>query len=117
MNKRQVGTQYEDRACEYLEAAGLRVLERNFRSRHGEIDIVAADDNTVVFVEVKYRRTNYKGYPEEAVTPAKQRTIEHTARVYMMLRGLPETTPCRYDVIACYLDGEIKHYRNAFGGM
>ncbi len=117
MNRRSVGTEYESRACEYLESAGIRVLERNFRSRRGEIDIVALDGDTLVFAEVKYRTTNVMGYPQEAVTAAKQRTIMNTARVYLMMRGLPETTLCRFDVIACFADGEIRHFANAFGGM
>jgi len=117
LNKRTVGTEYESRACAYLEEHGIRVLERNFRSRHGEIDIIALDGDTLVFAEVKYRRTNDLGYPQEAVTASKQRTIMKTAAVYLMLRGLGEGTVCRFDVIACYMNDEIRHFINAFGGM
>ena len=69
MNKRKKGGEMEDLACRFLEERGLRVLHRNFRSRTGEIDIVCREkDGTLVFTEVKYRRSLDQGCPEEAVT-------------------------------------------------
>ena len=69
MNKRKVGAAYEKRAGAFLEEQGLRILCYNFRNRSGEIDIVARDGETTVFVEVKYRRDEEKGAPEAADLP------------------------------------------------
>ncbi len=88
-------------------------MERNFYSRTGEIDLIAREDGYLVFVEVKYRSSWRFGSPEEAVTPAKQRSIVRTARFYLLRRGFPEGTPCRFDVLA--IDGEeLRLLRNAF---
>ena len=70
-NKRQTGSFYEDRAAEYLESIGYDILCRNFYGKGGEIDIVAKDNETLVFVEVKYRSSVRYGFPEEAVTAFK----------------------------------------------
>ena len=75
MNKRQLGTDYEDIACDYLQKAGYVILDRNFRSKKGEIDIVAKDNDVIVFVEVKYRKSNSYGYSAEAVNYKKQMSL------------------------------------------
>ena len=73
MNKRRVGSVYEEKAAEYLEKDGYRILKRNFYCRSGEIDLIASgkegSDSVLVFVEVKYRFSDSIGLPEEAVTP------------------------------------------------
>ena len=84
INTRAEGNEGEAMACRYLENMGCRVKERNFRSRRGEIDIIAEDSGTVVFVEVKYRRGKNTGHPYEAVTRSKQLTICRTADFYRM---------------------------------
>ena len=67
MNRRKVGSDYEKRAGQFLERQGLVILCYNFRNRYGEIDLVAKDGETTVFVEVKYRKDGQKGLPQEAV--------------------------------------------------
>ena len=67
MNQRQLGSLYEERATEYLKTKGYRILERNFRNRMGEIDIIAKDGAYFCFIEVKYRTSNRYGSPLEAV--------------------------------------------------
>ncbi len=113
MNKRKTGDEWERRACEYLEQQGLVILQRNFRCRQGEIDIVAKDKNTYVFVEVKYRANLNQGQPAEAVTIAKQRTISRVADYYRMKKQMGEEVPIRFDVVGI-LNQEIVWYRNAF---
>ncbi|MDE7211440.1 MAG: YraN family protein [Lachnospiraceae bacterium] len=114
INKRKVGSEKEAVAADYLSGIGYQILERNFYSRTGEIDLVAREGGYLVFVEVKYRKNNASGYPEEAVTPAKQRAIVRTARYYMLRNKYPEMTPCRFDVVA--ITGmEIRLIQNAFG--
>ena len=116
-NQRQVGSHYEELAAEALQAKGLRILEKNFRTRTGEIDLVARDGACLVFVEVKYRRTGICGSPEAAVNAAKQKTIMRTAALYLLLHDLPEETDCRFDVAAVSGDNRVVHYPNAFGGL
>lgn len=112
-NKRRLGSGYEQKAAEYLCENGYSILECNFRSRGGEIDIVAKDGEYICFVEVKYRTTNTYGNPLEAVDYWKQQQIRKMAMVYMMRHGLNEWTPCRFDVIA--FEGEkLTHIENAF---
>lgn len=97
---RDLGAQGEDIAATYLESIGFKVLERNFRSRAGEIDIVARDGRTVVFVEVKTRRPGGRfGAAVEQVTAVKRRRIVKTALAYIACRGL-EGAECRFDVVA-----------------
>lgn len=113
MNKRQIGSDYEHRAAEYLKEKGMTILEMNFRNRGGEIDIIAKDGEYICFIEVKYRTTNQYGSPLEAVDYRKQKQIRKVALYYLMMHGLNEWTPCRFDVIAFEGD-EITHMENAF---
>jgi putative endonuclease len=114
MNKRQIGADYERRAAEYLKAQGYAIVERNFRCRTGEIDIIAREGEYLCFVEVKYRSGSGCGSPFEAVDYRKQRKILAVARYYMMCHALPTDTACRMDVVAIEGD-EITLIRNAFG--
>lgn len=113
MNRRAVGSEYERRAAEYLQSQGYRILERNFRCRTGEIDLIARDGAYLVFIEVKYRRDAASGDPTEAVDAAKQMTISRTASYYCLKKGYGETMPCRFDVVAICGD-EIRLVRDAF---
>lgn len=113
MNKREVGKAYEERAEEYLKEQGFRILERNFRVRQGEIDLIGYHKGALVFVEVKYRKDKRKGLPEEAVTAAKQRQISKIAKFYLMLHPVAGRMSCRYDVVAICGE-EITWYENAF---
>ena len=113
-NKRKVGIQYEKKAAEYIKQQGFLILEQNFYSRFGEIDIVAKDGRYLVFIEVKYRRNASCGTPLEAVNAKKQKRICRTASYFCMRHGYGETTPCRFDVIAMMGEDEIVHIKNAF---
>ncbi|MDO4621121.1 MAG: YraN family protein [Lachnospiraceae bacterium] len=118
MNKRELGARYEQQAAAYLQEQGLRIVTRNFRCRIGEIDLIAAerqeDREVLVFVEVKYRTSpSAGGGPLYAVNRKKQLTIMRAAEWYLMKNGLPETTPCRFDVVGITPEG-VEHIRNAF---
>ena len=95
MNRRAEGSAHERQAAAYLEERGLKILEYNYRTARGEIDLIARDRDMLVFVEVKYRRDSRMGYPEEAVTPAKQRTIRQVAAAYLSERGGSGGLACR----------------------
>lgn len=112
-NKRQTGTSYEIKAEEYLLQNGYKILERNFRNRSGEIDIIAKDGECFCFIEVKYRTTNDFGNPFEAVDYRKQNQIRKVANYYFMKNKLSEWTPCRFDVIG-FVGEEMMHIENAF---
>jgi putative endonuclease len=113
INKRELGAQYEDKAARYLENKGIRILERNFRNRFGEIDIIGFDRNTYLFVEVKYRKDNRFGEPACAVNLKKQRTICKIADYYRVCHHIGDNRACRFDVIAICGE-EIEWYENAF---
>ena len=107
------GARAEDLCEEHLRRAGLRVLARNWRCRHGEIDLVAEEGSTLVFAEVRYRRSRRHGGAAESITAAKQARLLAAARLYLMRR--PEAA-CRFDVLL--LDalepGRIEWIRDAF---
>lgn len=113
MNKRKTGTEREAQAAEYLIAHGMRIVERNFRNRQGEIDIIGYHENYLVFVEVKYRRNDKQGGALAAVTSQKQRQICKVADYYRYQHRLGENTCIRYDVVAIQGD-EIVWVKNAF---
>jgi putative endonuclease len=97
----QAGKKGEEQAIEFLKKQKYKIIERNFRIRGGEIDIVALDGKTLVYVEVKTRTSHQFGLPEEAVTPAKIRFIERAAKFYRNNRknhDLPSLE--RIDVVA-----------------
>ena len=98
MNRRETGTQYEERAAEYLIAQNYQILERNYRIRSGEIDIIARDGTVLVFIEVKYRKNDESGNPLEAVDIRKQKKIINVARYYLYQKKYGDV-PCRFDVI------------------
>lgn len=112
-NRRKIGATYEERVAKYLSDQGYRILERNFRCRIGEIDLIAEENKILVFLEVKYRKSNRYGNPAEAVTPAKQRTICRVADFYRMSRQIPESCSYRFDVVAI-LGDQVLIYKDAF---
>ena len=111
MNKRQLGTDYEDIASDYLQKAGYVILERNFRSKKGEIDIIAKEKNVIVFVEVKFRQSNSYGYSAEAVNYKKQMIIYRVAEAYLAYKKEFYGMPCRFDVIG-FDNNKISHIKN-----
>ncbi len=115
MNKREVGSRYEEKAAAFLEQRGYRIIERSYRCRRGEIDIIALEDGCLCFIEVKYRFSAEFGTALEAVNLQKQHTIAMTARRYLQQHGYSDQTPCRFDVVA--IDGDqFELVRNAFEG-
>ncbi|MDF2908159.1 MAG: hypothetical protein K0R34_3480 [Herbinix sp.] len=116
MNNRAVGTQFEQKASGYLEKNGYQILDRNFRCKIGEIDLIARNEGYLCFIEVKYRSSSAKGFPSEAITPTKIRRITRTAQYYMLLHKLPVDTPCRFDAVVI-LESELSLIKNAFDGM
>lgn len=103
MRNRDVGRMGEAWAVEYLKEQGYEIRDVNYRCPLGELDIVALDGQTLVFVEVKSRRNLSFGHPQEGVTPAKQRKLARLAAYYMEEKGL-EGWPCRFDVAALLVD-------------
>jgi putative endonuclease len=116
MARQATGKSGEDRAVEALEGRGYAIVERRYRTRHGEIDIVARDGETLVFVEVKVRLTAEFGTAAEAVTPRKQRRVVRMATEYLARMRVRECR-CRFDVVAIDGEGEAARlavYRDAF---
>lgn len=113
MNRRQTGTEKERLAEDYLTARGVRIVERNFRSRQGEIDLVGYHGNYLIFVEVKYRSNTKNGTAKEAVNYKKQQKICQVADYYRYLHKLGEDCFIRYDVVAIQGE-EIFWLQNAF---
>lgn len=113
LNKRETGAGMETLAAEYLAARGMRIVERNFHGRQGEIDIIGYHDGYLVFVEVKYRRTKDFGSAPEAVDFRKQGRICRAADYYRYLHRLGDDCPVRYDVVAVQ-GSEVSWIQNAF---
>ncbi len=115
MNKRAIGAAKEELAANFLIDKGYRIIGRNVRNKCGEIDIIALNpDNLIVFAEVKYRSSDKYGDPAEAVDIRKIRKISKTAVSWMISVGKRDDLTCRFDVIALYGDGHIRHIENAF---
>lgn len=113
MNRRKEGAYYENLVAEYLKTQGYEILEKNYRCRIGEIDLIAKEGETLVFVEVKYRRNDKMGDPKEAVDQKKQEKISMTASYYLMRECGRMDIPCRFDV-AAVLGEQIEVVKNAF---
>lgn len=111
-NRREVGTRYEKRAGEYLQGQGYKILEYNYRCKKGEIDLIARDEEYLVFCEVKYRSDSHKGHPAEAVNIRKQKILSQCAMYYLMEKGSMDV-PCRFDVVS--VEGEkVSLIKDAF---
>ena len=111
-----LGKTGEDLACAELERRGYEIIARRYRERSGEIDIVARDGETMVFVEVKARDSREFGDAAEAVTPWKQRRIARLAAEYIARHHLVDR-PCRFDVVSIHFDegrATLEVFQNAF---
>ncbi len=112
-----LGQRGESLAESFLKKAGMDIVARNWRCKAGEIDLVALDGKTLVFVEVKARRSDDRLSPEANVTPGKQRRLRNLARLYMRTKDV-ESLRCRFDVVAVVDDGKsepvIRHIPAAF---
>ena len=115
-SRQRAGDAAESAACERLEAAGCRILDRNVRYRGGEIDIVADHDGTLVFVEVRMRRSDDFGGADASVDAFKRRKLLLAAQLFLQQRFGTDSRlpPCRFDVITADGDGVRDWIRDAF---
>ena len=111
MNRRNAGTAYEEIAANYLEKQGIRILEKNYRIAGGEIDLIGEEKDTIIFIEVKYRKTASYGYPWEAVSIHKQKKICFVAKQYCYVKKIKKQI--RFDIVSI-LGEEIEWFPNAF---
>lgn len=110
------GKKNEELAIGFLKRRGFRILEKNFRTPRGEVDIIAADGDIIVFVEVKARRSDRYGHPKFAVTPTKQRHLSAAAMTYLKKSGYTGRR-ARFDVVTIRYADEmpiVEHIKNAF---
>ncbi|MGE3724321.1 MAG: YraN family protein [Candidatus Sericytochromatia bacterium] len=115
LNRRQLGLQGETIARQWLESLGYQCLAQNVYTRQGELDLVMKEGTTLVFVEVKFRRSLRHGQPLEAITPTKQRHLLQAARYF--LHKYPHSGPIRFDALGIQrqANGELQftHIKNA----
>jgi putative endonuclease len=108
VDTRSRGDEAESIAARYLENAGLRILQRNYRCRFGEIDLIAQDGSTLVFVEVRQRSHTGFGGAAASITPAKQRKLMAAARHY--LAGIRRTPDCWFDAVLLSSDTQTPEW-------
>ena len=115
-----IGKSGEDEAAKVLEKKGYKILDRNYRTRYGEVDIVARDGQTIVFVEVKKRRSNRYGSAKEAIGQKKMKRLAMAAKDYILKHseGHAKGLNSRFDVVSIEthrdLNGRVEHVKNAF---
>lgn len=116
MDTQARGKQAEDLACRYLQARGLQLLQRNYRSKRGEIDLILQDTDSLVFVEVRYRQQPGFGTAAESVDARKQSKLLACARHFLQANAGSADQPCRFDVVSVNgASNEIDWIQNAFG--
>jgi len=111
----ELGKRGELLAIEYLKANGYKILETNWRTDHKEVDIIAQDNNEIVFIEVKTRTNIYSGSPVDAVNVQKQKLLIDAAEDYIILNNID--LEARFDIISVIIDGNkqsINHIKEAF---
>ncbi|MEZ5505403.1 MAG: YraN family protein [Gammaproteobacteria bacterium] len=106
--KKQAGNQAEALALHYLQRQGFELIECNFQCKTGEIDLIMKNGETLVFVEVRYRKETQLGSPLETITRAKQRKLYRAAQFYLQQRCGNRWPPCRFDVIG--ISGELDNF-------
>lgn len=115
--RKKLGNRGERIAASFLRKQGCQIIEKNYHSRLGEIDIVAKEGESIVFVEVKTRRSTDFGLPEEALSYDKRRRLSKLALNYLAHRRI-EGSNCRFDVVSILMDNnKVKHIeliKNAF---
>ena len=109
-SKQLVGDTGETRAADYLEQQGVRIIERNFRVKGGEIDLIGRDGDMIAFIEVRQRASSQCGGAAASITSAKQRRLILAARHWLARHG---EVPCRFDVIAID-NNQLEWIRAAF---
>jgi putative endonuclease len=106
------GDKSEQLAYQYLLKQGLHVVDKNFRCKHGELDLIMRDQQTLVFVEVRFRQSNKYGGALESITQKKQSRIIATTQYYLLINKI--NSPVRFDVITMSNDTDINWIKNAF---
>ena len=116
--RKERGSRAEDLAVEFLRRQGYKILERNFKLKLGEIDIVAEDQDTLCFVEVRAKAKGGMVSPLESITPTKQRKLSRLALMYLQNRYQSLDVRSRFDVVAVVFDEQgkemIEILKNAF---
>jgi len=114
-NKKDIGNQYETLAIQYLERQDLFLIGRNFNTKFGEIDLIMQEKESIIFVEVKYRKRNDFGHAAEFVNHSKRQKLIKTAYVWLNRQGYaPQSTSFRFDVVAIHQEGkDINWIKNA----
>ncbi|MGQ4005610.1 YraN family protein [Francisellaceae bacterium CB300] len=114
MQKTEIGNKAELQACKFLISQNVKIIEQNFKALpYGEIDIIAIDNNTLIFVEVKYRKYTSFGTAQEMVSKSKQQKIINTANIFLEQNSQYQNYECRFDVIAMN-NNDIEWIKNAF---
>ncbi len=117
MNNKKIGHDAEDQACTYLKGQGLKLIERNYFCKLGEIDLIMRNRTHLIFVEVRYRTSTLYGNTAESVTRQKQRKLIKTAKYYFLQNKISENIDCRFDVVALTAKGyqtDILWIKDAF---
>ena len=117
--RKALGSKGEDLAVQYLKKKGFKVIERNYHCSAGEIDLIAREGKTLIFVEIKTRSSSEFGLPQEAVDRFKQKKMIEVARAYLAEHHLNEEIPARFDVVAIHLTStgpDIELIKDAFQG-
>jgi len=100
VSTREQGEYTENLACQYLENKGFKLIEKNFNCRVGEIDLIMQDNDSLVFIEVRYRRSNNFGSGAESITASKQSKLIKTASLYLQQHAKLNKYPARFDVVS-----------------
>ena len=117
MSAKQIGQKGEDLAEQFLKKLGYRIIERNFRCKFGEIDIIGFKKGVLSFIEVKTRSSDAFGQPIDSVDKAKQRRLVRLANYYLFKKKAGDSLPCRFDVVSILMTTdkpEIELIENAF---
>lgn len=114
MDRRSKGKEYEDKGKKYLEGVGIKIVDTNYQGAFGEIDIIGYENTTLVFFEVKYRKNEFFGLPQEAIDRKKRGKIYITAKEFIKKNRL-ESEKIRFDAIV-FLGEELSWIKNIFWG-
>ncbi|WP_114767189.1 YraN family protein [Vibrio rhodolitus] len=115
LSKLSKGLFFESQAEQYLSACGLTCLGRNFRIKGGELDLIMQDGQSIVFVEVRYRKNQHYGHAAETVTFIKQQRLIKAANLWLLKQGLSiHSTDIRFDLVAIHQNGkQVEWIKNA----
>jgi putative endonuclease len=113
VHKKIVGNLAEQRACQFLQAQGLKLITQNFRTIHGEIDLIMREGDEIVFIEVRSRAKNDYGTPIESINKNKQKKVIKTSLIFLQQRNWLDKVNCRFDVIGVNQD-HLEWIQDAF---